>query len=275
MKIKKGDIVGRKSYKKDILFVVDKIIKINNNTEYAILKGLTIRIEADSPVSDLELINKKEIDERIRFLDEQIKCRVNKLPLQTYKNSEYRKNSIVYTGKILHLDGDRRYSAKSSKYYREMGLNAIVRNITESRQPYVIKDLIYRYKPDILVITGHDAMLKKCKDYNNIYNYKNSKHFVTTVKEARKVIPSQDELVIFAGACQSFFEALILAGANFASSPERILIDFIDPLIVAEKVAITDSYKYITIHEIIPELKEGMKGVGGTRAKGKKEIIVM
>ena len=275
MKIKKGDIVGRKSYKKDIYFVVDKIIKINNNIEYAILKGLTIRIEADSPVSDLELISKKEIDERIKFLDNQIKCRVNKLSTQKYKNSCCRENSIIYTGKILHLDGDRRYSAKSSKYYREMGLNAIVRNITESRQPFVIKDLIYRYKPDILVITGHDAMLKKCKDYNNIYNYKNSKHFITTVKEARKVIPSQDDLVIFAGACQSFFEALILAGANFASSPERILIDFIDPLIVAEKVAITDSYRYITIHEIIPELKEGIKGVGGTRAKGKKEIIIV
>lgn len=34
------------------------------------------------------------------------------------------------------------------------------------------------------------------------------------------------KLVIFAGACQSYFEAIISAGANFASSPARILIDF-------------------------------------------------
>lgn len=51
-------------------------------------------------------------------------------------------------------------------------------------------------------------------------------------------------MVIFAGACQSYYEGLILAGANFASSPARILIDFIDPLIVAERVAITDEKSF-------------------------------
>lgn len=71
------------------------------------------------------------------------------------------------------------------------------------------------------------------------------------------------------GACQSYFEALMLSGANFASSPGRILIDFIDPLIVAEKVATTDSSKYISINEIALELRDGLKGIGGTHAKGK------
>ena len=32
----------------------------------------------------------------------------------------------------------------------------------------------------------------------------------------------------------------MLAGANFASSPKRIMIDFIDPLIVAERIAMTE-----------------------------------
>ena len=50
MKIRKGDIVGRKSYGKDIIFIVDKLIRLNSNEEYAILKGMTMRIEADSPV---------------------------------------------------------------------------------------------------------------------------------------------------------------------------------------------------------------------------------
>ena len=76
-------------------------------------------------------------------------------------------------------------------------------------------------------------------------------------------------LVIFAGACQSYFEALISAGANFASSPARILIDFLDPLIVAEKVAITDEYKYISIDDICRELRDGKKGVDGIGANGK------
>ena len=56
-KIKKGDIVGRISYGKDILFVVDRIIQLNNK-QIAILKGLTLRIKADCPIEDLELINK-------------------------------------------------------------------------------------------------------------------------------------------------------------------------------------------------------------------------
>lgn len=71
------------------------------------------------------------------------------------------------------------------------------------------------------------------------------------------------------GACQSYFEALITAGANFASSPARILIDFLDPLIVAEKVALTENYKYITIDDIARELRDGKNGVSGIGANGK------
>ena len=78
-------------------------------------------------------------------------------------------------------------------------------------------------------------------EYNDIYNYRNSRHFIETVKQARKFEKvSKKKLVIFAGACQSYFEALISAGANFASSPARILIDFLDPLIVAKNVAETE-----------------------------------
>ncbi len=57
------------------------------------------------------------------------------------------------TGKILHLDGDRKYSQKSFIFYKKLGLNFIVKNIPEYRQPYLVKDLLIVYKPDILVIT--------------------------------------------------------------------------------------------------------------------------
>ncbi len=126
------------------------------------------------------------------------------------------------------------------------------------------------YNPDILVITGHDGMLKKGSKYNDIYNYRNSRYFIETVKEARKYDKEkQKNLVIFAGACQSYFEALISAGANFASSPARILIDFLDPLLVAEKIAITEKYKYVTIDDIAYELRDGKDGVSGVGANGK------
>jgi len=38
VEIKKGDIVGRRSYGKDIIFYVDRIIKVKNGKSYAILK---------------------------------------------------------------------------------------------------------------------------------------------------------------------------------------------------------------------------------------------
>ena len=114
-------------------------------------------------------------------------------------------------------------------------------------------------------------MLKSGTGYNDIYNYRNSYYFIKSVIEARRL--AQDNIVIFAGACQSYYEAIIQAGANFASSPARILIDFIDPLIVAEKFSITHESKYITIKDIEMDLRDGQKGVSGIGGFGKKKYI--
>lgn len=266
-KIKKGDIVGRKSYGKDVIFVVKNIYETKNG-KVAILKGVIERVEADSDISDLELIDKEELKESLKKLDNKLNKRIeNSVQSQQDKNYKIglftrnkRIQEKIITGKILHLDGDRKYSEKSYRYYKKLGLNAVVKNIPEYKQPKVVYNLLEIYNPDILVITGHDGMIKRGTDYNNIYNYRNSKHFIETVKEARRYDKEKGKnLVIFAGACQSYFEAIISAGANFASSPARILIDFLDPLVVAEKVAFTEKYKYITIDDIARELRDGKK----------------
>ena len=269
-KIKKGDIVGRKSYNKDIIFVVTKIIE----EKIAILKGLYERIEADSNIADLEIIKKTELQNYLKQLNEKINNRAN---INFPKNRDYNYKSGLLnlkeklaTGRILHLDGDRKYSQKSYMYYKRCGLNSVVKNIPEYKQPSEVYKLLRIYNPDILVITGHDGMIKKGTDYNNINNYRNSRYFIEAVKEARRY--ERDffkNIVIFAGACQSYYEALISAGANFASSPARILIDFLDPLIVAEKIAVTDNYKYITIDDIYKELRDGKRGINGIGAQGK------
>lgn len=192
--------------------------------------------------------------------------------------SKIRKNNNVeyITGKILHLDGDRKYSEKSFRYYQKLGLTAVVKNIPEYKQPQVVYNLLSYYKPDILIVTGHDGVINKGKSFNDIYNYRNSKYFIATVKEARRYEKdSRKDLVIFAGACESYFEALMMAGANFASSPARILIDFFDPLIIAEKIATTDNYKYITIDDLEDKLRDGKKGVDGIGASGKKHIVYL
>lgn len=120
------------------------------------------------------------------------------------------------------------------------------------------------------------GMIKGGARYKDIYNYRNSRHFIQTVKEARKYDEEYNKnLVIFAGACQSYFEALMEAGANFASSPARILIDFLDPLIVAKSVALADKNKYITIDDFVKELRDGKKGINGIGARGKRNIMFL
>lgn len=276
-KIKKGDIVARKSYNKDILFNVKRIYKVNNE-KMAILTGITKRVEADSKIEDLEIVEKEILNKRLSKIQDKIDTKINET-VNKYKNKKIKVrdyNNIkeeMITGKILHLDGDKKYSQKAYIQYKKMGLNAMVKNIPEYKQPTLVYKLLKIYTPDILVITGHDGIIKKAKDYNNIYNYRNSKYFIETVKEARRYDEANgNKLVIFAGACQSYYEALILAGANFASSPARILIDFIDPIIVAEKVAYTERYKYITIEDIERELRDGRRGIDGIGANGKMYI---
>ena len=267
-KIKIGDKVYRNSYEKDIIFEVKKIIRKNDGHNLAILKGITERIEVDSDIEDLELADKTKVNNSLRKLD--LKFEEKTKDFEFYNKQTREENGI--TGRILHLDGDRKYSEKSYKYYKRIGLRAIVKNVPEYKQPKVVYNLLLHYNPDILVITGHDGMIKKGREFNDIFNYRNSKYFVETVKEARRYEREEEkEIVIFAGACQSYFEALIMAGANFASSPARILIDFLDPIIIAKKVATTDYLKYITIGDVKDELRDGNKGVGGIGANGKKK----
>lgn len=262
MEIKKGDIVGRYSYNNDIVFYVDRIINVTDSKKIAILKGINIRVEADAPLEDLKKWNLKKAHDYIKSLEDNFYNKIN-------NNS---KRALENTGKILHLDGDKRYSEKTLRYYKKLKLNAVVKNVAESKQPQMVIPLLNKYRPDILIITGHDSMVKAGKNYYDIYNYRNSKYFINSVINARKWQISSNRLSIFAGACQSFYEAIIEAGADFASSPGRVLIDFVDPIVVANKIATTDKSMYISGEEIADLIKEGKKGVNGIGTKGKKNM---
>lgn len=72
MKIKKGDVVSRESYGHDILFTVEKIINTKNGNSFVILKGLTIRIEADSELKDLKLVEKNVVESNMRSLEDKL-----------------------------------------------------------------------------------------------------------------------------------------------------------------------------------------------------------
>lgn len=132
------------------MFSVRKIIKINEKEKVAILKGIVdVRIVADAPLEDLQIVSKEEQRKREQESEERI--------LNIIKNEkvrdENRRREIIHTGRILHLDGDKKYSQKSIMYYKKMGLSAIVRNVPEYRQPKIVYRLLTIYNPDIIVIT--------------------------------------------------------------------------------------------------------------------------
>ena len=248
-----GDYVTRNSYNNDIIF---KIIDIDKDTYY--LKGFSVRLYADSSVEDLVKCDvKKDQEEENEFI-ERIK----------EKKLDDRSDYFYLPGKILHIDGDKEYLNKCMRYYKNINLMAMGINEKEDQVPLKIRKLLEEYNPNILVITGHDAYYKKRGGINDISAYKNSENFAKAVSEARKFEKSHEKLIIIAGACQSDYEELIKAGANFASSPKRINIHALDPAIIASSMSLADINSDIDLKEIISKTKYGKEGIGGIITKG-------
>ena len=99
-------------------------------------------------------------------------------------------------------------------------------------------------------------------------NYKSSNEFVSAIKAARQFENSHEKLIIIAGACQSNYEELIKAGANFASSPKRINIHALDPAIIASYLALYDRNKTVDLIDLLGKTKSGSEGMGGVVTKG-------
>lgn len=247
-----GEYVTRKSYNNDIIF---KIISIDQDVCY--LKGVSVRLYADSLKDDLLKCDvKKDIDDNREFLSKIKECKLER--------SDY----FYLPGKILHLDGDEEYLNRCLKYYKDINIMAMGVLVSENKMYFEITRLLKEYNPNILVITGHDAYYKKKGSIDDIASYKNSKNFVNAVKEARKFESSHQKLIIIAGACQSDYEELIKAGANFASSPKRINIHALDPAIIASRMSLSDSNLDIDLKDIIENTKYGKEGIGGIITKG-------
>ncbi len=263
--LKVGDIVVRNSYGGDIFFrIIDKIE--DKGTPTYILKGLLYRLRADSDGSDLV---KKDATKA----NNQMQRELSRIARYAYSRSHSRGlfNLPIFrgrTGKVLHIDGDEDYMNRCLRQYREENVRAVGDFINEDRQPEIIIPLLEKYKPDILVVTGHDAIKKNTSNLQSVSNYRNSQYFIQSVKEARKYEASYDKLCIFAGACQSYYEGIMEAGANFASSPGRILINALDPAIVGQKVASTDNRRIVTPNEVIQLTVSGKEGIGGINTRG-------
>lgn len=277
---KSGDLVTRSSYGNDVCFV---IVEVDEESDTAILKGVDVRLMADAPYDDLTAVSE---DDRVRFEENRNQVENECLRLvQSRRQHDYerrllRKEAKFHSepdfferpGRVLHLDGDGSYLNKCLAMYKELGIRAVGQHVLESEMPVKVTTLLQQYEPDILIITGHDGVIRKGKDLSDLYNYRNSGHFVKTVQAARKHIRSMDDLVIIAGACQSHFEAILDAGANFASSPKRIMIHALDPVFIAEKIAFTPINDTVNVYDVIQSTYTGTDGVGGIESRGKYRI---
>ncbi|RDU34808.1 sporulation peptidase YabG [Neobacillus piezotolerans] len=278
MAIKKMDIVGRRSYNCDILFRVIDIVE-KDGRQVAYLYGEYIRLAADAPIEDLIVMGMAEMQKltnEYRSKEEQslelfrqdvtlLKQRQEYQATGGYANLT---NYFQIPGKVLHLDGDQTYLKKCLALYEKIGIPVFGIHCSEKEMPERISGFLDYYRPDILVVTGHDAYSKAKGKKSDLNAYRHSKQFVETVKEARRKVPSLDQLVIFAGACQSHFESLITAGANFASSPSRINIHALDPVYIVAKISFTPFMERIHVWDVLRNTLTGEKGLGGIETKG-------
>lgn len=251
MNFRIGDLVTRISHKHDVLF---KIISIEGSTVF--LKGVDLRLVADSDIDDLV-----KVDEHVTEDSLIIEKNVRDLNID---RSQY----FYLPGKILHIDGDNDYLERCMKFYEDMHVKANGLALSEIEMGNRILELLKEFNPDIVVITGHDAYYSKKNDISDLNNYQNTSNFIDAVKMARKYEKGHDKLIIIAGACQSNYEELIKAGANFASSPKRINIHALDPAIIASSIALSDRNKSIDLIHLIDKTKYGKDGIGGIITNG-------
>lgn len=254
--MQKGDIVGRKSYNTDIIFVISEI-----KDDIAILQGLYVRLVADSPVSDLVLLDNRDI-----VLANEASDKYEKRIIEGYKN----KIGHI-TGKILHLDSDPFYLTKCLNIYKSLNIYAYGVLLDEDKMHKEVCGYINKIRPNIVVITGHDSYNQK--EIKDLKNYKNTLNFMKTIVKIRERF-SLDDICVFAGACGSNAEALIASGANFASSFDRKNIEALDPAIVAVLAAITPYNQVVDINHLYTFSKMKKGSIGGIETYGKMRLLI-
>lgn len=271
-----GDLVARKSYRCDVPF---RVMKIDSETQTAELAGYDLRLYADAPIDDLEAVTVRAL-ERFEKQTKSLETASDRLFRQDYRQmkmkreytatSGYRAGTSYFEmpGRVLHVDGDPVYLKKCLRVYEKLNVPVVGKYMSETEMSERVPALTAQIRPDILILTGHDAFMKGKGGPEELKAYRHTGHFMRTVKEVRYRTPSLDQLIIFAGACQSHFEYLIRAGANFASSPNRVNIHALDPVYLAAKISFTSFMDRVNVWEVLRNTLSGAGGLGGLESRG-------
>ena len=183
-----------------------------------------------------------------------------------YTNPPWLKNCC--SGLVLHRDSDISCLKQCISLYKYLNVNVIGVVIKEEKQPQYILYLLSKYNPNILVVTGHDCSKTTNPYSRNINDYKYSKYFIQSVLLARRYNPDTNKLVIIAGGCESYYESLIKAGANFASSPERISITITAPVYIAYRLFNTPRNMVVTMDSLYNDFHFDYGSFGGINTYG-------
>ena len=171
MGIQLNQIVGRKSYKCDIPFRVIRIYKLNGKP-YCLLYGEDIRLIADAPLDDLVVLDHQRRNELLAPYQELVEqsnylFRQDHQFLKEKKEYEATAGSLPdfqlfqLPGRVLHIDGDPNYLKKCLALYKKLGVPVFGIYCDEKDMPDQVPVWVDQFRPDILVITGHDSYSKQ------------------------------------------------------------------------------------------------------------------
>ncbi|WP_078393320.1 sporulation peptidase YabG [Shouchella patagoniensis] len=274
MTIQVGEVVGRLSYNCDVLF---RVLAVTGNS--TTLVGEEMRLLADAPIDDLKPMslkeremNKSRVKEQeevsYRLFRQDAKLMKRRQEYQAGSGYEESPHFFEMRGRVLHVDGDANYLNRCTELYNKLGVPVYGVHLEEKEMPAQMTSLLEMVQPDILVVTGHDAYSKAKGNKDDLKAYRHTKYFAECVRTARNSIQNRDGLLIFAGACQSHFETLIRAGANFASSPNRVNIHALDPVYIASRLSRTSFTETVNLWDVLRNTITGQKGLGGIETKG-------
>ncbi|MFV0519290.1 MAG: sporulation peptidase YabG [Lachnospirales bacterium] len=253
-----GDIVYATYNGENLRFSINCI-----DNEICKLHCLDYRLTLKLPKDELTTSTLEETEDFARTFKKNSTEIINKILSERIKDFD---NKIEKT-KVLHIDGDANYLNLCMKTYENLDIDAYGEFIPLEQQKNHIQDLLKKYKPTVLVITGHD-FFENDKNKYSLDSYEGSKHYVETVAKARELMHSRSELIIICGACQSYYEEIIKAGANFASSPKRVLVHALDPVLIAERVIYTNIQSVLDGREAVKNTISGSDGYGGIDTQG-------
>lgn len=244
-----------KSDKKRIVYVI-----LQEDKEKVYAKGLYYRVERYIKKENVLYLGEPELEEYRRENDDYYK---------RIKENIFSIRVKGLLGTILHIDGDEEYMQNCIELYKEMGIHAYGLYMDEDEMPKKIGKIVKRLLPDIVVITGHDYYNGEGK--TDLKNYKNTKNFIEACLECKR---NKADCVVIAGACQSNSEALLINGANYASSPKRVNVHTFDPAIIAVKVASTSSERYVDKLSLAKKIENFKDAYIGIETKGKMKILI-